>query len=305
MPSIQHGVLKTTLSTINLTLGRRKGDINYLRDVLEVSTVWLVLPWGVHFREEKVGTLTVKWLLPTGADKDRVLLYFHGGGYSVGSSHTHRALVGQIAKEAGIQALLLEYRKSPEFPFPAAVEDGVIAYKWLLSQGYKPENILIGGDSAGGGLALSTILALKKTQIELPAACIALSPWTDLVSDSPSIHRNANEDPLLDVSEMSKWARYYVGDYPLKHPLASPLYGDYKGFPPLLLQVSDAEILYDDSIRLAETARKKGVEVELQVWKGVIHWWHLFWRVLPEGREAIQKISDFIRQSTRTPAALS
>ncbi len=291
MPSLQHNLLKLSLNSLSLSMPLRGPDIAKLRTLLDVSALWMLLPWGVHFKPFHIGGLRAAWLIPSRADKSKVLLYLHGGGYALGSSHTHRSMVGQIAKVTGLPALLVGYRKIPESPFPAAIDDALAAYEWLLDQGYEGHDIVVGGDSAGGGLAIALQLALKDKCLPMPAGTICLSPWTDLAVTGKSVEKNKDHDPLVRVDKMKEWGQMYAAHRLLNNPLISPFYGDLRGLPPILIQVSTDEVLYDDSVRLAEAARNAGVQVTMQEWKGLIHWWHIFWRIVPEAEEAIEKLA--------------
>ena len=305
MPSRQHESLKNILNKASKPL-KEKGkipEIYHMRHLLEMGTFFYLLPWGVHQKKIKIKVrkkiftfINADLLLPTNADKKKVLLHFHGGGYTIGSVNSHRSLVGKIAKKAGIIALLPDYRKAPEHPFPAALEDAYSAYYSLLDRGINSKSIIFSGDSAGGGLAFSLVHLLKKNKEPLPAAVIGLSPWCDLSATAESIITNKDNDPLIDEDKMHIWADMYAAGYNKKNSLISPLYGNFKGFPDILIQCSSSEMLYDDSRRLYEKALKNGVNAELQVWDGLIHWWHLFQKLVPEANEAVDKIVDFINE---------
>lgn len=269
--------------------------INHLRSLLETSTMMSTLPWGVSFTKIEFDLFGAEWLHPQNIIKKRVLLYLHGGGYVIGSPHTHRALAGKIAKGISADCLLIDYRKAPENPFPAALDDAYFAYSYLLEKGYQPENIVIVGDSAGGGLAIALQYELKDYQIPLPLCSVLLSPYLDLTGTGKSLEHNAKNDRFLDVFEMRKWATMYGGDHDLANPMISPLFGDLTDFPPILVQASRSEVLYDDSIRFVKEAKNKGVEITFQQWHGLIHWWHMF-GTMPEAKDAIDKIIAFINE---------
>lgn len=304
MPSRQHESIKNMLNKATRPL-KEKGktpELHHMRHLLELGTFFYLLPWGVHQKQIKIDIkgklckIEADLIVPTIADKSKVILYLHGGGYTIGSTNSHRSLVGKIAKKTKSMAVLIDYRKAPENPFPAALEDALASYQSLLNRGKKPENIIIAGDSAGGGLTVATLLAIKEKGLPQPAGGVCLSPWVDLAATGDSIHTNADNDPLVDILKLKIWARMYAGSYSLTHPLVSPLYADLTGISPLLIQCSTSEMLHSDAVRLAEKARNQGVEVELQQWDGLIHWWHLFQRVIPEASEAINLISEFINQ---------
>jgi epsilon-lactone hydrolase len=248
------------------------------------------------------GGVKAEWIVPPNAAADRVILYLHGGGYVMGSINTHRAMVARVARASQARALALDYRLAPEHPFPAAVEDATAAYRWLLAQGYKPGKIVIGGDSAGGGLVLAALLALRDAKVTLPACAIPISPWTDMDGTGASMKTNAEKDPMVAPSGSNgglfNMAKAYVGNADPKNPLASPLHGDYRGLPPLLIQVGGTETLLDDSTRVAEKAKAAGVKVDLEVWDEMVHVWHVFAKILPEGQQAIDRIGQYVLQHT-------
>jgi epsilon-lactone hydrolase len=236
-----------------------------------------------------------EWVAATDAAPDRVILYLHGGGYVMGSIETHRELAARLSKAAKARVLLIDYRLAPENPFPAAVDDSMTSYRWLLAQGCKPERIVVGGDSAGGGLAVSTLIALRDVGAPAPAAGVCLSPWVDFEAEGESMSSRAAQDPMVSRDMVMAMAKLYVGEKGnLREPLAAPLNASLNGLPPLFIQVGDAEVLLDDSTRLADRAEEADVDVTLQIWDEMPHVWHLAAPVLPEGQEAIEKIGKFV-----------
>jgi epsilon-lactone hydrolase len=236
-----------------------------------------------------------EWITATNAAPDRVILYLHGGGYVMGSIDTHRELVARLSKAAQARALALDYRLAPEHPFPAAVDDSITAYRWLLAQGYKPGRIVVAGDSAGGGLAVSTLLALRDIGAPAPAGAACISPWVDFEAEGESMTSRAAQDPLVSREMILNIAKMYVGEKGnLREPLAAPINATLNDLPPLFIQVGDAETLLDDSTRLADHAEKAGIDVTLQIWDEMPHVWHLAAPVLPEGQAAIEKIGEFV-----------
>ncbi len=221
------------------------------------------------------------------------MLYLHGGGYVIGSPRSHRHLAAAIATAAGSSALLLEYRCAPEAPFPAAVDDAVAAYRWLLDQGVSAGGIAIAGDSAGGGLTVATLLALRDAGLALPAAGVCISPWVDLTCSGASYATKAVADPIVKRAGVDEMARAYLGAADRRTPLASPLFADLRGLPPLLIQVGSEEVLLDDSVQLAERARAAGVDTTLEVWDQMIHVWHWFLPLLDEAEEAVAAVGRF------------
>lgn len=249
--------------------------------------------------EDVVDGPRAQWITSPHAAADRVILYLHGGGYVMGSVETHRELMARLSKAAQARCFGLDYSLAPENPFPAAVNDSTGAYRWLLKQGIKPERIVVAGDSAGGGLTLATLIALRDLGLPSPAAGVCISPWIDLQATGESMRTKAAEDPVVSREMIVELAKLYVGaDGNFQEPLAAPLYADYTGLPPLLIQVGNAETLLDDATRAADRAEGAGVEVTLQIWDEMPHVWHWFAPILPEGQEAIDHIGDFVRKRT-------
>jgi epsilon-lactone hydrolase len=242
------------------------------------------------------GGVKGEWISAPGAAADRAILYFHGGGYVLGSIHSHRDMCERLSRAAQARVLALDYRLAPEHPFPAAVDDARAAYRWLLKQGLQPKRIALAGDSAGGGLTFATLLALKEHGDPMPACAVPLSPWVDLEATGDSMISKDSEDPMVHKNLVEQMAKTYVPSGDLRNPLAAPLYGDLRGLPPLLIQVGSRETLLDDAVRMADKAKKAGVEVELDVWNGQIHVWQIFASRLDEGEQAIQKIGAFIKK---------
>ena len=268
-------------------------DMKSMRAVMEEIAV--PVPPDVKCTAVNAGGVPAEWIVAPGAAEDHFLLYLHGGGYVLGSINTHREMVSRLSRAAGVRALVPDYRLAPESPFPAAVDDATAAYRWLLSQGAKPARTVIAGDSAGGGLTLATLVALRDAKLPLPAAGVCLSPWTDMEGVGASMTSKAKEDPVVQKEGLLGMAKLYLGGADPKTPLAAPLHADLRGLPPLLIQVGSAETLLDDSTRVAERAKMAGVKVDLEVWNEMIHVWQLFAPILPEGQQAIEKIGKFIR----------
>ncbi len=231
------------------------------------------------------------------ARDDRLIVYFHGGGYATGSIATHRDLACRLSAVSGTRVLLVDYRLAPEHPFPAAVADGTAVYQYILHNGFTPAQIILGGDSAGGGLALALLLALRDGGQALPAAAFALSPWVDLALTGDSLHSNAAHDPALTLAQLQEFAGWYLGDTDPHTPLASPLYADLSGLPPLFIQVGTAEILLDDARQLAARAQAAGVSVTLDEWPEMIHGWQGFAGFMPEAFEALERVGEFLTDS--------
>ncbi|HKF19203.1 MAG TPA: alpha/beta hydrolase [Candidatus Dormibacteraeota bacterium] len=236
-----------------------------------------------------------EWVYAPSADVGRAVLYLHGGGYVLGSIDTHRALAGRISRAAQARVLLVDYRLAPEHPFPAALDDSLAAYRWMLADGANPARVVLGGDSAGGGLAVATLVAIKDARLPMPAAAVCISPWVDLECVGDSMTTRTTVDPWIDREYLTRKAALYLAGKHPHTPLAAPVYADLRGLPPLLIQVGTAEILLDDSKRLAERARRAGVDVVLETWEGMIHGWHAFAEALDEGQLAIDRLGEFIR----------
>jgi len=252
------------------------------------------MPDGVRCEAVDAEGVSAEWITPAAVD-ERTILYLHGGGYVIGSIGSHRALVARIAIVARARALLIDYRLAPEHAYPAAVDDATAAYRWLLAQGVAPARLAIAGDSAGGGLTAATLVALRDAGDPLPAAAVCISPWLDLACSGESMRTKAADDPILSKERLSGWARHYLNGTDARTPIASPLYGDLSGLPPLLVQVGTAEVLLDDSLRYAARARAAGVDVTLEPWEEMIHIWPIFF-MLPEAQQAIDRVGAWLCQ---------
>lgn len=223
----------------------------------------------------------------------RAILFIHGGGFYSGSIRTHSLLAGSLAKAASSDVLLIDYRRTPEYGYPAQVNDALSAYRYLLDSGYSNGNIIVIGDGAGGNLALEAVLRQMSSRQPLPAAVVALSPITDLAVSGASVTANAGNDPVLDKNLLEALRKAYIGNNSATDPDISPLYADLSGFPPLLLQVGSGETLLDDTLRLADKAQKAGVDVTTQIWPGMPHQWQLFPSLLEDADKAGQVIAEF------------
>lgn len=234
------------------------------------------------------------WIEPVKSDATPTIFYLHGGGYTSGTLLYYRDMLGRFARVHGLRSLYVDYRLAPRHVFPAAVHDALAAYRWLLQSSIKPEHIVFAGDSAGGGLALATLLAARDAGLPLPAAAALLSPWTDLEGTGKTLITRKRADPMLNSPGVKPTGRLYLGDADPRDPLASPLYAGLRGLPPLFIHVGDAEILLDDSRRLAERARAAGVDVTLREWPGMFHVFPIFPSLLPEARMAGDEMAAFI-----------
>jgi acetyl esterase/lipase len=262
------------------------------------SAAWAIAtgePEGVTYEPVDADGVAAEWTTPAGADPDRVLLYLHGGGYTVGSIASHRKLVGHLAKAAGMRGLSVDYRLAPENPFPAGLDDAVTVFAWLLNQGIAAGHIGIGGDSAGGGLAMATALALPERGLPAPGGLVLLSPWTDLATTGDSITSNVGKDLLLRrVEGDTPSIGWYAGDNDVKNPLISPLYADFAGFPPFIVHVGGSELLLDDSTRVAERASAAGCDVTIEVWPEMQHVFQIAAGNVPESDSSVDKLGSWL-----------
>ncbi|MAF38025.1 MAG: alpha/beta hydrolase [Chloroflexi bacterium] len=269
-------------------------------DRLSYERIMSVLPMDDDIETERVGVngVPAEWIWAPESQENRVILYLHGGGYLFGSARTHRVMLAHMARAAKARVLALDYRLAPEIPFPAPVEDSVSAYRWLQAQGISPHKIAIGGDSAGGGLVVAALVALRSVGEPMPAAGVCISAWTDMESTGTSMATNAEADPSVSKERLLKIAKVYLGGKDPRAPLASPIHADLTGLPPLLLQVGSIEVLLDDSTMLKSRAKEAGVSVEMEVWEDMPHVWHHYAPILPEARKAIGKIGEFVLEHT-------
>ena len=255
------------------------------------------VPPGSTVESVTAGGRPAEWIRPAGARSDAALLYLHGGGYVIGSPRSHRHLAEAIARAAGISCLLPDYRLAPEHPFPAAVDDALATYRSLIEQRkIAPGSVAIAGDSAGGGLTAVTLLSIRQAGLPMPGAAVCISPWTDLTCSAPSYETKAATDPLVMRPGITVMAKDYLGGTDPRTPLASPVFGDLRGLPPMLIQVGSEEVLLDDAARLADRARAAGVDATIEVWDSMIHVWHWFLPWLDEAQSAVDKIGAFLRE---------
>lgn len=273
-------------------------SIEEMREGLERSaSIFPIFPEVAREATDAPG-VACEWIAHPSETHDPVILYFHGGAYALGSVATHRHLMARLAHESHARVLGIDYRRAPEHPFPAAIDDAVAAYRWALDQGSLPSEIVLVGDSAGGGLALAALIALRDAGDPLPAAAAVMSPWVDLEGTAESIERNAAHDPMINRESLLRAAEAYLDGADPRHPLAAPLHAELHGLPPLLIQAGGKEALLDDAVRFADKARAAGVNVRLECWEDMMHVWQFFAPLLPEGRQALVQIGEFIRGAT-------
>jgi monoterpene epsilon-lactone hydrolase len=246
-----------------------------------------------------VNGVRAEWISTPGADPSSAILYLHGGGYVICSLDSHRHLMAEVGRASGARTLAIDYRLAPEHPFPAPIEDTVAAYRYLLDSGIKPNRIALAGDSAGGGLVVGALLAIREAGLPLPACGWCISPWVDMEARGQSFTDRAEADPTVQKATILMMAEWYLGGADPCHPHAAPIHGDLRGLPPLLIQVGAAETLLDDSVALARKAGASDVVVDLQIWPEMIHIWHIYFPMLSAGRRAIASGGSFVRNAFR------
>jgi len=271
----------------NLPLEERRRAMDATLEVFGV-------PEGAEVNETELAGIKTDRIVPAGKTPQGRFLYFHGGGYVLGSPRSHRHMTALLALKTGRELVVPDYRLAPEHVFPAAVEDGLAAYRALLEEGHAPSDIVLGGDSAGGGLTLAVLIKAREEGLPMPAAACLISPWADLKCNSGAYESRAEADPMIDQSGIAEMAALYLGGAAAGDPLASPLFADLTGLPPLFIQVGDAEVLLDDSRVLAERAKAAGVDAMLDVWPEMIHVWHAYYPMLPEGGQALGDIAAYL-----------
>lgn len=303
MASPQAEAVKEQLLALRESIVDSEPTLEEQRAASEAFAALTAEPEGVSYEMTDAGGIPAMWVIPDGAAGDRVVQYVHGGGYVVCSLESHRKMVGHLAKAAGVRALHVDYGLAPENPHPGPVNDSVRAYEWLLAEGYAPQHLAISGDSAGGGLTVATLLALRDRGIPLPAAAVPLSPWIDLEATGESMTTRADVDLIVNTDGLKLMADYFLSGGDPRDPLAAPLYGDLAGLPPLYIQVGDEETLLDDATRLAANAKAAGVEVRLDVFPEMQHVFQMMAGVAPEADDAIARIGAWLRPKLGLPIA--
>jgi len=293
MPSVEHEAIVESLLAQRgkakpTTIEETRAGFDAMAGYFEA----LESPSDVKEEAVDAGGVPGVWFTPPGTREGRAILYLHGGGYVLGSVATHRSLIARMASVSGVRCLGLDYRLAPEHPFPAAIEDACGAYRWLRESGIPADGIILAGDSAGGGLVLGALVALRDAAEPLPAAGICLSPLTDLEGTGDSA-RGDIDDPMVEVGGIATMAEAYLQGADARDPRAAPLYADFSGFPPLLIQVGTREVLLDDSTRVAARAREAGVQVDLDRGEGLIHVWQIYPH-LPESKQAVERIGRYV-----------
>ena len=289
---LQHGIegIRAHLATLP---AMRDMSVEEAREMYDKAQYVFELPEGVGVEKGAMGGIPAEILTPA-EHGSGTFLYFHGGGYAIGSPVSHRHLVAALAAASRTRAVAPDYRRAPEHPFPAAVDDALACYRGLLDAGTTPGSIVVGGDSAGGGLTVATLLAIRDAGLALPAAGVCISPWADLTGEAESYATHADRDPLVFREDIRRWGSAYLAGVDPRTPLASPLHADLSDLPPLLIQVGSEEVLLDDSRELAERCKGAGVEATLEIWDDMIHVWHWFGEYLDEAAKAVARIGSFV-----------
>ncbi|MBD3273710.1 MAG: alpha/beta hydrolase fold domain-containing protein [Candidatus Marinimicrobia bacterium] len=269
-------------------------SVAQFREDVDKATARMKMPKGVAANPVDIHGMNAEWIVPEDTVENKVILYIHGGGFISGSCETHRMHVAKFAQGTHLKSLLFDYRLAPEHPFPAAVEDCVTAYQWLLDEGYRPEDIIVGGESAGGTLTLSLLLALKEQNVPFPKAAFSISPVTDLRCQADSFTYNAKND-IAPMGSWDVWTGMYIADNDPTTPLLSPQMGDFEGIPPLHICVGTHEIHYDDCVNVARKAKEHGVDVTLSEWPNMVHAFPIMSPLFPEAKQALGEICEFVQ----------
>ncbi|MFI4974950.1 MAG: alpha/beta hydrolase [Caulobacterales bacterium] len=286
-------------------LGGPDASIAHRRDQSKAFAAAAVTPAAVEIRADLLGGVTVEWVVPTRAESWPVFIHLHGGGYVMGDPLGSRPFTTELALRTRSRVVSIDYRLAPEHRFPAAVQDCLMVYRALFERGALPSALAIGGESAGGGLAVAVLLAAKDAGLPMPACAVAMSPWTNLLCDEESYAAKAATDPLLTRAILREMAEDYLGAADPRERWASPSLADLAGLPPMLIQVGSEEVLLGDAQRLAEQARRCGVTAELEVWDRMIHVWHMFHPMLPQGGDAIARVADYLEARWSRPRLIT
>ena len=295
MSSIRAKIVRSLSSAYVRRVDIADLDINKFRRLWERLGGLLIPAFGVRIETDEINGLHAEWLTPKDRMDGKLLLYLHGGGYVVGGCDMHRQMVSHIARAGRIRTLLPEYRLSPEHKYPDAIDDAVSVYRSLLDMGMKAEDIIFGGDSAGGGLAVATLLALRDADEPMPAAAVLLSPFLDVTGSGDSMQTRRDQDPWFHAEDLPIIADHYCEPHQRSFPMVSPVFANVEGLPPMFIQVGDHEILLSDSERIADECVAAGIDIELEVWPEMWHVFQMFIGKMPEARQAIDKMGAYIQ----------
>ncbi len=270
--------------------------IDQLRKETEIAGSKIPLPKNTKYKNIIAGNVNAEWITCGQVNEHKIFMFMHGGGFYRGSVAATRATVAKISAEAKVKCLSIEYRLAPEHPFPAAIDDTYSAYNWLINNGISPKNIIVSGQSAGGGLCLALLLKIKENNFPQPLGAVALSPWTDLSQSGKTMVTNEHIDPIISKKYLDRFAKLYFPDLNNMSYLASPIIGKLSGLPDILIQVGSTETMLDDSIRFYEKAKKENVNAKLEIWENMFHGWHGNAHILKDAENAIISIGKFCRK---------
>ena len=270
--------------------------IDQLRKETETAGSLIPLPKNIEYKSVVAGNVNAEWITCGEVNENKIFMFMHGGGYYRGSVAATRATVARISSEVKVKCLSIDYRLAPEHPFPAAIDDTYSAYEWLINEGINPKQIIVSGQSAGGGLCLALLLKIKENNISQPLGAVALSPWTDLFQSGKTMIKNEKIDPVISKKYLDRFSKLYFPNLNNMSHLASPLIGDLSGLPNILIQVGSAETMLDDSRSFYEKAKKANVNIKLEIWENMFHGWHSNAHILKDAENAIVSIGKFCRK---------
>jgi epsilon-lactone hydrolase len=302
MASFKSKIINSVIRNRHLIQGKfRKEIFDFNTSIIEFreqcengANKYIKIPDGISIREEIIEGIKSEWIIPEGSDTDKLIFYVHGGGYVSGSCNDHKTFVSKLADNCGITNLQYEYRLAPEYPFPYALEDSLKVYQSVLTKGFSPKNIIIAGESAGGGLTLAILLALKERGFEMPKAAVSISPWTDLSCSSES-YLTKNKVSVAPKDSWTVFSKYYVGDNDVRNPLISPLFANLEGLPPIFINSATNDELYEDGEKFYKKAQNAGVDITFKVGEGMVHCYPLLAPMFKEATDAMNEIVDFIK----------
>ena len=304
MSSIKSKIFNALMRKRHLFQGKIKKETfddhtsieDFRRQCEEGAAKYAKVPDGIVIKEEIIEGMKTEWIIPDGASQEKIILYVHGGGYVSGSCSDHRGFVSKFAKRCGVINLIYEYRLAPENPFPAALDDSIKIYRALLIRGKSPENIIIAGESAGGGLCLAILLALKENKIAMPTAAVAISPWTDLTCSSNS-YATKNKVSVAPLNSWLVFSKHYIGNNRADNPLISPLYGELSGLPPIFINSGEDDELFEDGEKFYLKAKASGVDISFRAGKKMVHCYPLLAPMFKEATDAMEEICRFINDT--------
>lgn len=287
----------TASSSFGPLLMGKPGDWATEREKYNLVLARHPTPDGLSINEVDMGGIPATMVTPDDAEEGRILLYIHGGGYIAGSPSAYHGLAGHYAKLLKAVVYMPDYRLAPEHPFPAAIEDTLASYKWLIERGHDPKSIAFSGDSAGGAMVVSVMVAARNAGLALPAAGVAISPWANLEHSGSSMATREGIDPTVSLAGLDLMAKAFLNGALKNNPDASPVFADVRGLPPVMVQIGESEVMLSDAMRLAQHLAENRVRVSLEVWPGMFHVWHMFAAVLPEGMQALESAAIFLKNA--------